>query len=161
MRTLFTQTMRKSLIGWVDSWGLGVKSHLMRCPMQFIDRLCCLLPSPLVLLACLGISAVASCASTAASVRLEPQSVARSMGLAGCRVSVVLTPNEVVENSKRSGSPDPESNHEWIKMAADIQDGDQLRLVNCLGVKGVGDHYYYALFRNELIVLKLHPVIFD
>lgn len=129
--------------------------------MQFINRLRCGLPSPLVLLACLGVSAVASCASTAAGVRLESQSVAKSMGLASCKVSVVLTPSEVIENSKRSGNPNPESNQEWIKMAADLQAGDQLRLVNCLGVKGIGDPYYYALFRNEAIVLKFHPMIFN
>ena len=129
--------------------------------MQFISRFCCGFPSQLVLLVSLGVSAVAGCASTSASVRFESQSVAKSMGLAGCKVSVVLTPSEVIENSKRSGNPNPEANYEWIKVAADLQAGDQLRLVNCLGVKGIGDAYYYALFRNEAIVLKFHPMIFN
>ena len=83
------------------------------------------------------------------------------MGFAGCKVSVALTPSEVIENSKRSGNPDPEKNAEWIKMSAEFRSGDQLRLINCLGVNGVGDSYYYALLRNGSTVSRFHPMIFD
>jgi hypothetical protein len=76
-------------------------------------------------------------------------------------VSVPLTTAEVIENSKRSGAQHPEDNGEWINMSADLRPGDQLRMVNCLGVKGVGDTYYYALIRDKAIVLKFHPMIID
>jgi hypothetical protein len=99
---------------------------------------------------------------TSASIRSEPPSFAAQLGLPYCKVSVPLSPSEVVENSKRSGNPNPESNGEWIKMAAALQPGDQLRRVNCLGAQGhVGDPYYYALIRNHEIFLKFHPMIFD
>jgi hypothetical protein len=83
------------------------------------------------------------------------------MGLHDCRVSVPLTPSEVIENSKRSGNPEPEDNADWIRMAAELRPEDQLRLINCLGVKGTGEPYYYALIRDGSIALKFAPMIFD
>jgi hypothetical protein len=83
------------------------------------------------------------------------------MGLHDCRVSVPLTPSEVIENSKRSGNPKPEDNADWIRMAAELRPEDQLRLINCLGAKGTGEPYYYALIRDGSIVLTFAPMIFD
>lgn len=113
------------------------------------------------LLSCISVVAVMSCASASKGVKFETASVASRLGLPNCDVSVALSPSEVIENSKRSGNPSPEKNGEWIKMVASLQSGDQMRLVNCLGVKGIGDPYYYALFRNGEIILKFHPMIFN
>lgn len=113
------------------------------------------------LVASLVAIAVAGCSSVPRSLNFESRSVAHRLGFSGCQVSVPLSPSEVIENSKRSGNPNPEGNPEWIKMAAGIKPGDQVRLVNCLGVTGVGDSYFYALLRNEAIVLKFHPMIFN
>jgi hypothetical protein len=113
------------------------------------------------LLACISAVAVVGCASDPAGVQFESRSVASRLGLPSCDVSVALSPSEVIENSKRSGNPNPEENDEWIKMVASLKSGDQLRLVNCLGVKGIGDPYYYALFRNGEIISKFHPMIFN
>lgn len=105
--------------------------------------------------------AMVGCASVQSSVRNESQSIAARLGFPQCDVSVALSPSEVIEYSKKSGNPRAEENVEWIKMAAELRPDDKLRLVNCLGVKGVGDSYYYALFRNNEILLKFHPMIFD
>lgn len=135
----------------------------MKRPMQFnkIGQFWRRLPSQWMPLAGLVILTLAGCASASSSVKFEPRSVTNRLGFAGCKISVALSPSEVIENSKRSGNPSPERNSEWIEMESGFKSGDQLRLVNCLGVKGVGDPYYYALFRNRVIVLKFHPMIFD
>ena len=104
---------------------------------------------------------VTSCVSRPSGLKFEPSSFADQMGLHGCWISVPLSPSKVMEDSKRGGNPNPESNDEWIKMASDLRDGDQLRLVNCSGVKGVGDEVFYALIRNNVIHLKFHPMILD
>jgi hypothetical protein len=98
-------------------------------------------------------------------VKYEPSSFADRVGLPYCSVSIPLSPSEVIENSKRSGNPNPESNGEWIRMEENRQPGDKLREVNCSGTtKRYGkfrDPYYYGLFRGDAIILKFHPVILD
>lgn len=106
------------------------------------------------------IFAMAGCMSSPSGWKYERQSFAEGMGLDGCSISVPLTPSEVIENSKRSGNPDPESNDEWIAMAAEFRAGDQLRWINCLGVKGKSNAYY-ALIRDGSTILKFYPMIFD
>jgi hypothetical protein len=107
---------------------------------------------------CMGI---VGCASSPVGLNYEPAKVASRLGFAGCAVSVPLSQSEVAENSRRSGNPDPESNKEWVAIAAAVRPGDQLRLVNCLGSKSIGDQYYYALFRADDVVAKFHPMIFN
>jgi hypothetical protein len=112
-------------------------------------------------LAC-SIAFAVGCASTPTGIlKFEASPFGDQMGLHGCWISIPLSPPEVLENAKRGGNPNPEANGEWIKMAADFRDGDQLRLVNCSGVKGIGDTVYYALIRDNAIVLKFHSMILD
>ena len=121
--------------------------------------------------ACLGlITAVAmafvlaGCASTQSNVKTEPASVASRLGFPGCRVSVPLSQPEVIEGAKRMGNPNPESYPEWIKMAASIRPGDQLRLLDCLRAsrsRDTGDRYYYALFRDGKVVREFRFIVLD
>ncbi len=104
---------------------------------------------------------VAGCVSAPSGLKFEPSSLADKMGLHGCAVSIPLSSDKVINDSKRSGNPRPEDDGEWIKIAAELRDGDQLRLINCAGVKGIGDVVYYALVRNNAVILKFHPMIFD
>ncbi|HJR75099.1 MAG TPA: hypothetical protein VJ806_15855 [Luteimonas sp.] len=107
--------------------------------------------------------ALAGCASAPTAVKMEPKSVAKQLGLQGCRVSVPLSQAEVISDAKRTGNPNPEAYREWTEITANIQPGDQLRLVNCLESrsKDVGNPYYYALVRNDAIILKFHVGFFD
>lgn len=88
--------------------------------------------------------------------KYEPASFAETFSLHGCLLSVPLSPDEVLEASKRSGNPNPEANEEWINMAANLRDGDEIRLVNC-GSGGA----YYALIRESRIMFKFYPMILD
>lgn len=95
---------------------------------------------------------------------MEPKSIAKQLGLPYCRVSVPLSQSEVIEDAKRMDIPDPETYVEWIEMKSNIQSGDQLRLVNCLGTsrsKYGGDPYHYVLIRNGKIISKFHIAFFD
>jgi len=74
---------------------------------------------------------------------------------------VPLSQDELLENARKAGNPNPEANGEWIKIAENYRDGDKLRLVNCSGVKGVGDTVYYALFREDKVILKFHSMTYD
>ncbi|MCB1560449.1 MAG: hypothetical protein H7A20_11855 [Rhodanobacteraceae bacterium] len=86
------------------------------------------------------------------------------MGLSDCRVSVPLSASEVITDAKRSGNPNPEDNAEWVAIVEARQPGDKLREVNCLAAISRGEYrdpYYFALFRDDVVVLKFHPVIID
>jgi len=107
---------------------------------------------------------VAGCTSAPATVRMEPKSIAKQLGLPDCRTSVPLSQSEVIEDAKRIGAPNPEKYPEWIEMTSNIRPGDQLRLVNCLRAsrsENVGDPYYYALIRNGKIISKFHIGFFN
>jgi hypothetical protein len=102
--------------------------------------------------------AATSCASSLDGMKSESRSVARQLGVPKCRASVPLTPSEVVEEARKGGNPHPEEHGDWIKITASLRPGDQLREINCLGA---GDSLFYALIRNDEIVLRFYPVIFD
>jgi hypothetical protein len=107
---------------------------------------------------------VAGCASEPTTLRMEPKSIAKQLGLPYCKVSVPLSQSEVIEDAKRWNVPDPEQYVEWIKMKSSIQSGDQLRLVNCFGAgrsKYGGDPYHYVLIRNGKIISEFHIAFFD
>lgn len=107
---------------------------------------------------------LAGCTAHLVGVKNEPQSFANYIGLPYCMVSVPLSPSEVIEHAKDSGNPNPEENSEWINMVAALQSGDQIRKVNCSGAYShgySGASVFYALFRNNMIVLKFHPMLLD
>lgn len=101
---------------------------------------------------------VVGCASAPTAVRMEPRATAERLGLPDCRVSVPLSQSEVIEDAKMVGNPNPERNREWIEMIDNLQPGDQLRAVNCLSSRST---YFYALIRNDSIILKFYSSIFD
>ena len=101
----------------------------------------------------------AGCASTSSGVEFDTKSEAQRLGVADCRVSLPISEEMVVEDAKRLGNPKPEENQEWIDMRANLQPGDELRVVDCLRSKE--RTYYYALTRNESIVMRFYSSIFD
>lgn len=108
--------------------------------------------------------AIVGCAPVPTTLRMEPRSIAKRLGLPNCRISVPLSQSEVIEDAKRIGNPNPEEYPDWIKMTENMRSGDQLRLVNCLEAsrsKNVGDPYYYALIRNGTIISKFHIGFFN
>jgi hypothetical protein len=100
--------------------------------------------------------ALAGCVSTQSRIKMEPMSVANRLGLPNCKVSIPMSESEVVDNAKRDGVPNPEKNQEWIEMTKSLQPRDQLRLVSCK----YGNPYFYALIRNEAVILKFRPLLF-
>ena len=67
-----------------------------------------------------------------------------------------MSESEVLDNAKRDGVPHPEKNQEWIEIANNIHPGDQLRLVSCK----YGNPYFYALIREETVIMKFRPLLF-
>lgn len=101
---------------------------------------------------------IGGCASMPQIFKMEPRSASKRLGLTGCNVSVPLSQSEVLDTVKKwDNNPNPEQNQEWIKLIANQKSGDELRMVSCK----VGDPYFYALFRNDAILYKFHPVILD
>jgi len=95
---------------------------------------------------------------------MEPKSIAKQLGLPGCRVSIPLSQSEVIEDAKRIGNPDLEKYPQWIEMTSNTRPGDQLRLVNCLMAgrsRKTGDVYYYVLIRNGKIISEFHIGFFN
>lgn len=106
----------------------------------------------------LAVTAISGCASTPVGPKMEPKSVARNLGLQECRVSVPLSQSDVIGLVKRwDNVSNPEGNPEWIEIVANQRSEDQLRMVSC----NVGAPYYYAMIRNNVILLKFHPVLLD
>ena len=101
---------------------------------------------------------VAACASSGWHLEMEPGSVARQLGVPRCRASVPLTQAEVLENANRLGDPYTESRPEWSKTVAEIQPGDQLRLIDCVRAN---HNYYYAHIHEGVIVTKMYTMILD
>ncbi len=103
------------------------------------------------------IAFLVGCVSTPTHYKFESESFSEQMGLQpGCWISTPLSPAEVVESSKRDGNPNPEADGDWIKIDTSLQAGDQLRLVSCSGGGA-----YYALIRDNAIMLKFYPMLFD
>jgi len=95
---------------------------------------------------------------------MEKVSVSKRLGVAGCRVSVPMSQDEVLLLARADGNPHPESLFEWGEIVAAARPGDQLRLVDCLTKNRSGvatGNYYFALFRGGAIVAKMHHVIID
>ena len=47
---------------------------------------------------------------------MEPKSIAKQFGVAGCGVSVPLSQSDVVEDARRFGNPNLDSYPEWIEI---------------------------------------------
>ena len=108
-----------------------------------------------------SILASTSCASLGGfNWNYEPSSFADKMGMSGCAISIPLTSNQVIEGSKLMGNPSPETHGGWINMMAEFREGDQLRYVNCSGVKGTIGTVFYALIRNNVVILKFAPMLY-
>ncbi|MGO4549592.1 hypothetical protein AB4059_00590 [Lysobacter sp. 2RAF19] len=90
----------------------------------------------------------------------EPSSFADRMGMHGCAISVPLTSDQVIEGAKLMGNPSPETHGAWINMKAEFREGDQLRFVNCSEVKGTTGTDFYALVRNNVVILKFAPMLY-
>lgn len=138
--------------------GIDIKFHLIEQPMKsskdgYFEAPC----SGAVAFATVVALTVTACAS-APSAKMESRYMANQLDLPNCRVSVPLSEAKVVESAKMDGNPEPEQNHEWIKINANLQPGDTLRLVKC---KGSSDPYFYALFRENRIILRFHSMLFD
>jgi len=104
-----------------------------------------------------------ACAHVVPEPNQQGAAVARSLGLSGCVVSVALSQEEALGRVRASGNPHPEELESWTSLVAIARPADQLRLVNCLGVR-TGSHpgqYFYGLFRNGNIVAKVQPMIFN
>ncbi len=107
------------------------------------------------------ILALTSCASVYGFTwNYEPSSIADRMGMHGCAISVPLTSNQVIEGSKLMGNPSPETHGGWITMSAEFREGDQLRYVNCSGVEETTGTDFYALIRNDVVILKFAPMLY-
>lgn len=102
---------------------------------------------------------IAGCASAPTEVKMESRSIAKRLGFPDCRVSALLSQSDVIEDAKKVGNPNPEKNQEWIEITKSFQPGDQLRAVNCL--KSSRSTYFYALIRNDEVILKFYSTIFD
>jgi hypothetical protein len=108
--------------------------------------------------------ALVGCASSLTTVRMAPKLVASRLGFPTCRVSVPLSQADVIGDAKMIGNLHPEEYPEWIAITENIHAGDQLRLVDCLNAQQpdkVGGVYFYALIREDKIILKFYPMIFD
>lgn len=85
--------------------------------------------------------------------------MAKRLGLPDCRVSIPLSQSEVIDDARRVGNPNAAKSEEWIKMTDALRPGDQLRIVNCL--RSSRSTYFYALVRNDSIILSFYSSIFD
>jgi len=95
---------------------------------------------------------------------MEPRSIAARLGMPECRVSVPLSPSEVISTAKMDGSNEPEKNPDWIKLAANLQPSDELRMINCLKTtrqNRVTGSFFYALIRNDEILFRFYSAIVD
>lgn len=131
--------------------------------MQFTSHIKYLL---LASLCALVVTALEGCVSVAPeqSLKPEPAEVADRLGLHGCRVSIPLSAQEVLDDARRSGNPAPEKNGDWIKISEALQPGDELREVNCSAVleqRKIRAPVYYALFREGVVVFRFVPMILD
>ena len=119
------------------------------------------------LLACVSLAlwiVLAGCMHSALELKMESGSVARRLGVPGCRVSIPLKPSQVLEQARRDGDTNPEARPEWIAMQRQFQSGDQFRLVHCMGggQSGIATRtYYFALFRSNSVIAEMHHVIVD
>ncbi len=121
------------------------------------------LAAQVAVLAALATGAV-GCASKSSNVKMEPRSIAARLGMPECRVSVPLSPSEVISTAKMDGSNEPEKNPDWIKLAANLQPSDELRMINCLKTtrqNRVTGSFFYALIRNDEILFRFYSAIVD
>jgi hypothetical protein len=102
---------------------------------------------------------VAGCASAPTPIGMEPRGAGSRIGFSECRISVPLTQGEVIADARRLGNPNPSENPEWIQITKTIQSGDKLRAVNCLGTSR--STYFYALIRNDSVILEFYSSMFD
>ncbi len=98
------------------------------------------------------------------SSHLDLTALAKQYHVPRCKVSVPLTPNEVLRAARLQGNPYTEQRTSWAAMVQAIQPGDQLRQVICLttGPSGyaAGD-VFYGLFRQGKMVAEMHTVIIN
>lgn len=105
---------------------------------------------------------VVGCASS--GPKMESASVAKRLGVSGCKVSVPMSEKEVLVSARDWGDPHLETRNEWTELLAASRAGDELRLVDCIKPDKDGvafGYYYYALFRNQTIVAKIPGAIIN
>lgn len=124
--------------------------------MQF-NRSC--LRSGALIASVLALLSITGCISGPTEVRMEPKSAAKRLGVGGCRVSIPLSQTELIADARKVGNPNPEDDPQWIKLISSLQPGDQLRVINCLNTRRMT--YYYALIRNDSILMEFHSSMFD
>lgn len=101
---------------------------------------------------------VAGCLASLDPVKMESRSFGKKVGLPGCRVTVALSVEEIMEISRKWRLyPESESDPKWIEMNSLRQPGDELRLVSC----DVGDPYFYALIRDNKVIFRYHIPLMD
>lgn len=138
----------------------NIKPLLMRLQTRFVSEFChkiCLLRAASVLVLAV-IFTVTGCATSPEVIPTEPRSIAKRLGFSGCRVSVPLSQEEVIEIGRKwEIYTTPEVDPEWHRLVAAQQSGDQLRLIDCKGAP----RSFYALFRGDAIVLRYYPLTMD
>lgn len=101
--------------------------------------------------------AVSACSMPSEMIRREPRSIARDLGFPGCRVSIPLTKDDVIEVGREwELYTDPLIDPEWDRFVSAQRSGDQLRLVDCK--KG---RSFYGAFRNGKLVSSYYPLTLD
>ncbi|MGN6151803.1 MAG: hypothetical protein ACTHOH_07310 [Lysobacteraceae bacterium] len=117
----------------------------------------------LVALGLFAVSALPACVHAVAGPERADAAIARALGFPGCIVSVPLSQEDALERARASGHPHPEALDSWKKLVAMARPTDQLRLVNCLGVRR-GDHAgqsFYGLFRDGALVAEMQPMLLN
>ncbi|WP_312317058.1 hypothetical protein [Stenotrophomonas sp.] len=101
---------------------------------------------------------VGGCTASRDQAKLESRSFGKKVGLPGCRITVALSVDEIMEIARKwVVYPKSENDPEWVEMNSLRHPGDELRLVSC----DVGDPYFYALIRDDKVVFKYHIPLMD
>lgn len=101
---------------------------------------------------------VAGCMASLDPVKMESRYFGKKIGLPGCRVTVALGVDEIVDIARKwIAYPKSQDDPEWVQMNSLRQPGDELRLVSC----DVGDPYFYALIRDDKVIFKYHIPLMD
>ena len=128
----------------------------MMLPM--ISGRCCRSDGVEFIIAAAIACASVGCASAPEAMRMEPRSVAEKLGFPDCKISVPLSPDEVVKLGRELKIyPNPAEDPEWSRMVAIRRPEDQLRRVSCES-KNISS---YVLIRNDEVIFKFDIGFFD
>ena len=115
---------------------------------------------PTALASAATMALVIGCAHTLGP-QMEPARVAKDVGFPNCRVSVPLSPEEMLATARLVGVSAPETQSDWVQMQTSRRPGDQLRFVSCSSGKhaGAAGHSFFGLFRGGSVALEAFQMI--